>query len=110
MPVSGRTSGRISRLTGLRAYSKMVAPGALPGDKSVERIPAVQRGPGRCHLHALRKPLTFSCPPIIPVETFAAPSRILVPGSSENQTLVYGEDAFPISLSLPPSCFLSLSF
>ena len=58
--------------------------------------------------YALRKPLTFSLPLIIPVQTVGVGSRILGPGLSENVTLVYGKDAFAISLFLPPSLLLPL--
>lgn len=44
----GRTSGHL-----LLVYNKTLAPGAFPGDNSVEQIPTVQRGPDQCHLHAL---------------------------------------------------------
>lgn len=82
------------------------------GDSSVGQVPAVQRVPGQCHLHPLSictmKIPPFLPAPVFPAQTFGAPSRLLEPGLSEDRNLVYGKDAFPISLSLPPSLLLSL--
>lgn len=81
-------------------------------DSSVGQVPTVQRGPGQCHLHPLSictmKTPPFPPAPIFLVQTFGAPGRLLKPDLSEDRTLVYGKDAFLISLSLPPSLLLSL--
>lgn len=51
---------------------------------------------------ALQNPLAFSLSPIIPVPTFAAPSRILAPGSSAQSNCCLWRRCFP-HFPLPPS-------
>lgn len=106
--VSGRSPGHL--LLGQRVlYSKMVAPGAFPGDSPAEEIAAVQRAPHQCH--GMPWP-------------WGSPSLSAGLGSSLDKPLelclqyprlacwriapVCGNDALPILVLLPPSLLLFL--
>lgn len=114
VPVSGRTSGHL--LLGWTAHIQQNG-GSWSPFQGIILLSKFQLCRGdqsnvicvHCP-SAQQNPLAFSLSPIIHVPTFAALSRILVPGSSENQLLFMAKMLSPFPSSSLPSAFSHCHF